>query len=144
MQLAKEVQRKVAKFLYKETGVPFTNMEEWAQTQTYLAQSINELMKQEGATPDEEAEAVLAILMGYTIAVRNPKNIISTLERAEKVFPNITSPLLKCQLAIFCYGECYDEELSIMAHTLIEELKHSEKDTGHLGCLEELLQSFAL
>ena len=101
-------------------------------------------MKYTGSNDTEEGERILAILMGYTLAVRNAQNIATTLQKAEEVLPRISNKLLKCKLAVFCYGECLDQELGIMAQTLINELKRSEKDNGHLGCLEELLQSFAL
>ena len=109
-----------------------------------LAIGINYLIQQEGRTPDEEGEAVLAILMGYTIAVRNRKNIGKAMLRAQEVLPKITDPVLKCRLTVFCYGECYDEELAQTAHQLIEEQKEGGRDP-QLAALEELLlamQSF--
>lgn len=137
---SKEIQRMAAQFLYENGDMPYTYVEEWTQTQSFLTQSIGKLIKQEGRTPDEEGEVILAILMGYTIVIRNSKNIDIALERAERVFPLIKDPLLKCKLAIFCYGECFDEELANTAHQLIKELKKTRRGE-ELASLEILLQS---
>ena len=135
---AKEIQLLAGKFLYEEAANPYTDVEEWKEVQEHLNTCIETLLKQEGSTPDEEGEAVLAILMGYTIAVRNRKNIGKAMLRAQEVLPKITDPVLKCRLTVFCYGECYDEELAQTAHQLIEEQKEGSRDP-QLAALEELL-----
>ena len=61
--------------------------------------------------------------MGYTVTVRKQKNIAIAMERANRVRKELQDPLLKCKLAVLCYGECYDEELVDMARRLIEEMK---------------------
>ena len=125
---AKEIQRLAGGILQNKENNPFTDVEEWKDVQNQLAIGINYLIQQEGSTPDEEGEAVLAILMGYTIAVRNRKNIGKAMLRAQEVLPKITDPVLKCRLTVFCYGECYDEELAQTAHQLIEEQKEGSRD----------------
>ena len=137
---AKEIQQLAGRFLYEEAAKPYTDVEEWKEVQEHLATCIELLLKQEGSTPEEEGEIVLAVLMGYAIAVRKRKNIAVAMERANRVLPILQDPVLKCRLAIFCYGECYDEELANLAHRLIEEQKvkgDSQVATG----LEELLLS---
>ena len=124
---AKEIQQLAGKFLCEEVARPYTDIEEWKEVQEHLAVCIEELLKQEGSTPEEEGEIVLAVLMGYTIAVRKRKNIAIAMKRANQVLTEIQSPILKCQLAVLCYGECFDEELAIMAHRLIE----GEKQAGN-------------
>ena len=139
---AKEIQKLAGKLLYEEAAKPYTDIEEWRKQQEMLAKETDALLKQEGATPEEEAEIVLAILMGYTIAVRNRKNIAKGMERAWRVMPKIQDPELKCRLAVFCYGECRDEELAATAHRLIGELRQNGNEEA-TGELEELLLSFA-
>lgn len=139
---AREIQQVVMRCLLEESRVPYTDVEEWTATQAFLARSIGGLLKQEGSTPNEEGERLLAILMGYTIAVRNRRNIAVALEQAERVIPQITDKLLKCKLAVYCYGECLDEELGMMAHRFIEEQKLCG-NPKEVACLEELLMNFS-
>ena len=120
---AKEIQLLAGKFLYEEAANPYTDVEEWKEVQEHLNTCIETLLKQEGSTPEEEGEIVLAVLMGYSVAVRKRKNIAIAMERANQVLPLLQDAVLKCRLAIFCYGECYDDKLANMAHLLIEEQK---------------------
>ena len=138
-----QIQQIVAQHLCKGEQTVYTDVEEWREIQTFLARSISELMKYTGSNDTEEGERILAILMGYTLAVRNAQNIATTLQKAEEVLPRISNKLLKCKLAVFCYGECMDEELCTLAFTLMEELQESGNEK-ELHCLRELLQSFAL
>ena len=138
-----QIQRIVEQHLCKGEQTVYTDVEEWREIQTFLARSISELMKYTGSNDTEEGERILAILMGYTLAVRNTQNIATTLQKAEEVLPRISNKLLKCKLAVFCYGECMDEELCTLAFTLMEELQESGNEK-ELHCLRELLQSFAL
>ena len=140
---AREIQQIVKQHLCIEKQKVYTDVEGWCKIQTSLARSINELMKCTGSNPTEEGERLLAILMGYTLAVRNAKNITDTLQQAEKVLPCIDNKLLKCKLAIFCYGECFNKELEVMVHTLMEELRDSENEK-ELHCLKELMMSYEL
>ena len=135
---AKEIQQLAGRFLYEEAAKPYTDVEEWKEVQGHLATCIEDLLKQEGGTPEEEAEIVLAVLMGYAIAVRKRKNIAIAMERANRVLPILEDPVLKCRLAIFCYGECYDEELANLAHRLIEEQKVKGDNQAAVG-LEDML-----
>ena len=135
---AKEIQQLAGRFLYEEAAKPYTDVEEWKEVQGHLATCIENLLKQEGSTPEEEAEIVLAVLMGYAIAVRKRKNIAIAMERANRVLPILEDPVLKCRLAIFCYGECYDEELANLAHRLIEEQKVKGDNQAAVG-LEDML-----
>lgn len=140
IQHTQEIQQLASQFLDQKCCKSYTNIEEWKETQKFLTHAIKQLMQQEGSTPEEEGEAVLAILMGYTLTVRNSRNIELVLARAERVWPLITDPILKCKLAIFCYGECYDEELAEEAHRLIGELKRCDR-WEEVKRLEELLIS---
>ena len=135
---AKEIQQLAGRFLYEEAAKPYTDVEEWKEVQGHLATCIENLLKQEGSTPEEEGEIVLAVLMGYAIAVRKRKNIAIAMERANRVLPILEDPVLKCRLAIFCYGECYDEELANLAHRLIEEQKVKGDNQAAVG-LEDML-----
>ena len=135
---AKEVQHIASQFLYEEHGEIYTDIEEWTKVQTYLAHSIECLTRQVGTTPEEEGEAVLAILMGYAVAMRNNRNISEALKRAEKVMPCIEDEVLRCHLAVFCYGECFDPKLAETAHGLMRVLGEKGKE-DEVKVLEELL-----
>ena len=108
--------------------------------QRELAQCMTELVCKEGSTAEEEAEIVLAILMGYTIVVRNPLHIDIALERAERVLPLLENSVLKCYLAAFCYTETGDEELADIVSDLMETLK-AAGNGEEIRWVEELLES---
>ena len=141
IQYARDIQSVVGEFLFDRNKRQTTNIEEWKEVQLFLSKSISQLVKQAGKTPEEEGEMVLAILMGYTIAIRNSRHIDLALERAERVLPLIVNPELKCKLMIFCYGECLDEELAEMAHRILDRQKESG-NTAHIEYLEDLLLNF--
>lgn len=126
-QYAQKIQLLAGTFLSGSSHKKTISIDDWKAVQTALSEGIELLIRQEGSSPDEEGEAVLAILMGYTVAVRNSLHIDRTLERAERIFHKVTNPLLKAKLAVFCYGECFDEELAEMAHQLLEELEPNEE-----------------
>jgi len=139
--LAKKVQLLASSFLCEGNSVQYTYVDEWQEMQKELAQCMNELVRHEGNTSEEEAEIVLAILMGYTLAVRNSRHIDIALERAERVLPVLDNSVLKCQLMAFCYAETGDEELANNAFDLMESLKTT--DVGEeIRWVEEELESF--
>ena len=138
IQEAQKVQWTVEHFLQKkETGL-FTDMEEWERTQFYLNEAIEKLLLTHGKTPEEEAEIVLAILMGYRITIRNDHHIRLALQRAESIFPILNDSILKCYLAVFCYGESFDKEKGHLARRMLKELKQYGTK---LEAMEELLES---
>ena len=143
MNQAREVQHLASRFLYDECDKMYTDIGEWTEVQNCLVQGIEHLAQQEGSSPEEEAEAVLAILMGYTVTVRNSRNIAATLKRAKRVLPKVEDKILKCHLAVFCYGENYDPKLAEMAHGLIGELKGEGKGSEVVP-VEALLESYEL
>ena len=120
---AREVQEFAEKQLSPDAACDYTDVEQWKQMQTCLAQTLAELEKAEGSTPEEEGELVLALLMGYCVAVRNGKSVERALQRAERVMPLLTDNLLKCKLAVYCYLEVPDEELAELASVLMAKLK---------------------
>lgn len=125
---AKEVQTFVANQLFPEFPPEFTDVEEWKDIQSHLVLALKELETFVATTPDEEGELLLALLMGNCIAVRNVHSVTHALERAERVLPLITDPVLKCKLACFCYLEFPDEELLETVCSFIEEVKLLGKD----------------
>ena len=141
MNQAREIQQLASRFLYDECDRMYTDIGEWTEVQDRITQGIDSLTKLEGDTPEEEAEAALAILMGYAVAVRNNRNIASTLKRARKVLPKIEDKVLKCHLTVFCYGECFDAKLAEEAHRLIGELKNEGKES-EVVTVEALLESY--
>ena len=101
----------------------FTDVEQWKLMQLHLASTLAELEAVQGDTPEVEGELVLALLMGYGVSVRNGAQVSRALERAERVLPRISDPVLKCKLAAYCYVEVPDEELLDIARSLLLELK---------------------
>lgn len=73
------------------------------------------LYPQRGATPEEEANICLALLMGYNATIYNQgdkeEKKQSILDRCSDVLDQLPVTLLKCQLLLACYGEIFDEEL---------------------------------
>ena len=136
----REVQELAGRLLCSEEVPVYTDVDEWQQMQRELAQCMYELVRQEGSTPEEEAEVVLAILMGYTLAVRNPLHIDIALARAERVLPLLEDSVLKCHLAAFCYAETGDEELAGIVSVLMGRLK-AAGNGEEIGCVEELLEN---
>lgn len=138
--LVKKVQMLASNFLCEGNTMRYTNVNEWQEMQRELAQCMHVLVRQKGQTTEEEAEIILAILMGYTLAIRNPQHIDMALERAERVLPLLENSVLKCHLAAFCYAESGDEELSDMVYGLLEELKAAGR-SEEIGWVEVLLES---
>ena len=103
------------------------------------------LYPQRGATPEEEANICLALLMGYNATIYNQgdkeekKQVV--LNRCWKILDLISSSLLKCRLLTYCYGEVFEEELAHQAHLIIEEWDHkklSENEKDIIECLKIL------
>ena len=128
IRFAQEVQAFAAKQLYVEEVPDFTDIEEWNQTHLHLVKALAELERLEGSTPEEEGELALAILMGYSVAIRNARNVQLALERAKQVMPRLTNEVLKCKLAVFCYVEIPNRELAELIQTLLAELKRQGRD----------------
>lgn len=113
-ELVREVQELVGRLLCPEEMPEFTDVEEWKNLQMRLATALRELEGMAGRTPEEEGELLLALFMGYSVAVRNPKQVARALERAERVLPLLDNPVMKRQLAESCYREVPDEELFLV------------------------------
>lgn len=128
IRFAQEVQAFAAKLLYVEEVPEFTDIEEWNQAQLHLVKALAELERLDGSTPEEEGELALAILMGYSVAIRNARNVQLALERAKQVMPRLTNEVLKCKLAVFCYVEIPNQELAELIQTLLAELKRQGRD----------------
>ena len=128
IRFAQEVQAFAAKQLYVEEVPDFTDIEEWNQAQLHLVKALAELERLNGSTPEEEGELTLAILMGYSVAIRNARNVQLALERAKKVMRCLTDEVLKCKLAVFCYVEIPNEELAELIKALLVEVKRQGKE----------------
>ena len=128
LSLAKSVQGIVGRLLMTDNDLSYTNIEDWRKVQTYLFDSLVSLDQKEGDTYEEDAERILAILMGYRIAVRNPLIVDRALKRAEQILPHVQDPVLKCYLTVFCYTECEDDELEEESYRQLESLKLSGKE----------------
>lgn len=138
---AKAIQALASSQLYADTAPLYTDVEEWKEIQLQLATELAELEKLHGNTPEEEGEIVLAILMGYCIAVRNGKKVMQALQRAGQVIHQLDDELLKCKLAVHCYMEVPDEELQNMTSSLIEKLRQQGKE-NEIQPLESLMEQF--
>lgn len=137
--LAKEIQAKASRFLCGESADIWMDIKEWKDSQTQIVEGIEQLAWMQGDTLEEEAERVLAVLMGYTVTARYGDYIERTLQQAEEILPLIPDPVLKCHLAVFCYGICYDDELMKEAERLLQELKRKGRG-DEIQIVEELLE----
>ena len=93
-----EVQELVGRLLCSDEGPVLTDLEEWNELQVRLAIALRELEGMVGSTPEEEGELLVALFMGYSVAVRNPKHVSRALERAERVLPLLEDVVIKQQL----------------------------------------------
>lgn len=143
IQQAKEVQIMAGKFLYETNEAAYTDVETWAERQEALSCRAESLSWQKGVVPDEEAERLLAILMSYLVTVRKTKHIEKTVRQVEEVFEYVEDPILKCHLAVFCYGVCYDEVFRNRAQELLAKLKDEDK-CEDVRLVEELLESIEM
>ena len=138
LTLAREVQSFSAKQLSPDGACDYTNVEQWKLMQTCLVRELVELERAETRNPEEEGELVLALLMGYCVAVRNGTAVQRALERAERVMPLLDDGLLKCRLAVHCCLEVPDEELMEETRALLEKLKRQGK-YKEIEALEKLM-----
>ena len=127
-----------AKQLSPDGSCAYTDVEQWKLMQTCLVRELAELERAETRNPEEEGELVLALLMGYCVAVRNGTAVQRALERAERVMPLLDDGLLKCRLAVHCCLEVPDEELMEETRTLLEKLKRQGK-YKEIEALEKLI-----
>ena len=125
LERVREIQHFAGQQLNPEVSSAWTDVQQWKLAQSILTEALKELEALEAQTPEEEGELVLAILMGYGVAVRNGRVLSVALERAMRVIPLLENPVLKCKLAAYCYLEIPDEELLEMVHSLMEELKRA-------------------
>ena len=137
LDLARYIQYVVGQCLTSD--VPFTDVEEWKELQVRLVTGLNTLEEWRGDTPDEEAERLLAILMGHCVSVGSNRCMRDVLVQAEKVLPEVKDPVLRCHLAVFCYMECPDEELERGIHREMMELKKSGRGE-EIWMLEKMLE----
>ena len=138
LTLAREVQSFSAKQLSPDAVCDYTDVEQWKVMQTCLVRELAELERAETRNPEEEGELVLALLMGYCVAVRNGTAVQRALERAERVMPLLDDGLLKCRLAVHCCLEVPDEELMEETRALLGKLKRQGK-YKEIEALEKLI-----
>jgi hypothetical protein len=138
LTLAREVQSFSAQQLSPDGECAYTDVEQWKVMQTCLVRELAELEGAETRNPEEEGELVLALLMGYCVAVRNGTSVQRALERAERVMPLLDDGLLKCRLAVHCCLEVPDEKLMEETRALLEKLKRQGK-YKEIEALEKLI-----
>ena len=85
-----------------------------------VTQKANALFTAKASTNEEEALLCLALLMGYNAVMYSQSEIENrkqaVLDRAGKILDKISPS----QLLTYCYGEVYDEELAMEAHSIID------------------------
>ena len=95
----------------------------FCQLNKEVLEQSDALYPQRGATPEEEANICLALLMGYNATIYNQgdkdEKKQSILYRCSDVLDQLPVTLLKCQLLLACYGEIFDEELLQEIHAII-------------------------
>lgn len=135
---AKEVQAFVGRQFYSDSLPEYVDVEDWKSVQLHLSVALKYLEENKGSTPEEEGELLLAIFMGYCVAIHSDQSVSRTLERAERVLPLLVDPVLKCKLAFFCYREFPDEELMEMVQSLMEEVKRKGRE-DEIQLIEKLI-----
>lgn len=118
--LARETQCLAGRYLFWDNSL-FTDMEEWSRAQDVLSRQVRCLLQEQGQNADEEAEILLAVLMGYGVTIRQQQGVDLALKRAQRVFQEIRDRGLKGRLAVCCYGESRQEEFFHTADGLLDE-----------------------
>lgn len=110
-----------------------------------IMQKTDVLFTAKASTDEEEALLCLALLMGYNAIMYNQSDTEAqkqiVLNRAWKVLDILSPSLLKCQLLTYCYGEVFDTELALEAHTIIDswgERKFSDEEQEIVDTLMNL------
>lgn len=95
-----------------------------------------------GSNPESEAELCLGLLVAFNATVydngHKHEYIQKILERSLNVLPLIPSSLLKVRLLTYCYGEVYEEALSLEAHAIISSWDASQLTLEQVEVIEEL------
>lgn len=77
----------------------------------------NTLYPHHGSTDEEEARLCLSLLMGYNATIYNNGDkevrIQQILNRCWEVLDRLPASLLKVRLLTYCYGEVFDDDLSV-------------------------------
>ena len=100
------------------------------------------LYPQRGATPEEEANICLALLMGYNATIYNQgdkeekKQVV--LNRCWDVLEQLPATLLKVQLLVQCYEEVFDEGLAQEAQAIIDVWRGRELSIEEYEVVEYL------
>ena len=98
---------------------------------------VDQLWKTQGQDNEEEARLCLSILMAYNGMIyadtSNAEIRRSIYQRACTVLSKLPSSLLKCQLLVFCYAECGEEQFArevkqIVASWEGRELSREERE----------------
>lgn len=96
----------------------------------------------EGATPEEEAELCLAILVALNATFydngRKQQYIQHLLDRCWNILDKLPASLLKVRLLTYCYGEVYEEELAKEAHAIIDTWDVSSLTPEQIEIIGEL------
>jgi len=111
------------KLAYFEDKGEYSYINKYKKAIYWIYRTNGELILNIGTTDIEEAEVCLAVLVGYSVTIRNEKNIQKVLDRALSVLPKIPPSLLKCQLLVYCYAELYTKELAEEAKEIMKQWK---------------------
>lgn len=134
MQINRKVRElcKIAdKLAYFEDEDEYSYIDKYKKVIYWIYRTNRDLVLNIGTTDREEAEICLAVLVGYSVTIRNEKNIQKVLDRALAVLPKIPPSLLKCRLLVYCYAELYTKELAEEAKKIMKQWK------GENLCIEQ-------
>ena len=96
----------------------------------------------QGSGTEEEANACLALLMGYNATIydngdKEQKKQIA-LNRACELLGRLPASLLKVCLLAYTYGEVYEESLLREAHTIVDSWDKEAMITEQVEAVKEL------
>lgn len=112
---------------YGEDGAP-VYVNELTELNNQLKQLCDELLLQQGATAETEAEILVSLFKGYETLLFNSSCKIEEfvqqlLDRSAVVLDKLPVSQLKCLLLLYCYEQTGDEELIGEVKSFLEMIK---------------------
>lgn len=122
-------------------------MEDFCTLISYVSSTCEELLSVQTHDLYEEAVVCLSVLVGYNVTLRNEQNMLTAINRAVAILPDLDNDKLKAHLLVHLYGETEDESYAREAHTLFAQFPDSsltQEDRWALQALDDIARQFKL
>ena len=139
--IARSLRQMAVRLAYFQDNGEYSYIDKYEEVTSWISATCKKLITYKGETAEEEAEILLAVLVGYSTTIRDEQNIHQAVQRTYKVLPRLSHSLLKCQLLTYCYGEEYDKDLSLEAERIISSWSGRELNEEERR-IQQLLKDF--